>query len=313
MLSRVSNSLYWMSRNIERAENTARLISVRLIGSIEHKENHWDELISIIGANEDFEERYDRYDAKSVMDFMSFSSDNPNSILNCVKLAREDARAIREIIPQELWEMINAFYWEVKQYKYENWSVETIDDFYQMIIRQSALFQGMVEATLSFDEAYLFIKMAKFIERAEKTSRILNIFYYRSENVEHNDPSLYRHWFAVLQSVSGHEAYLKKHHPFITGERVIEFLLFDDAFPRSIKYCVEQVYQVFQELENGKIEHYSEDLHELIAKMRHNFKSRSVVDVITEDIHEFLQEFQSNCFQLGRLINKTYYLGEVGV
>ncbi|MCF6410958.1 alpha-E domain-containing protein [Pseudalkalibacillus salsuginis] len=313
MLSRVSNSLYWMSRNIERAENTARLISVRLIGSIEHKENHWDELISISGANEDFEKRYDKYDARSVMDFMSFSSDNPNSILNCVKLAREDARAIREIIPQELWEMMNSFYWEVKQYKYENWTVDSIDDFYQMIIRQSALFQGMVEATLSFDEAYLFIKMAKFIERAEKTSRILNIYYYRSEDPEHNDPSLYRHWFAVLQSVSGHEAYLKKHHPFITGERVIEFLLFDEAFPRSINYCLEQVYNVFQELENGKIEHYSEDLHQLIGEMRLDFKTMSVIDVITEDIHQFLQRFQSNCSQLGRLINKTYYLGEVGV
>ncbi|WP_257348129.1 alpha-E domain-containing protein [Pseudalkalibacillus decolorationis] len=313
MLSRVSNSLYWMSRNIERAENTARLISVRLIGSIEHEENHWDELISIIGGNEAFEKKFDRYDAKSVMDFMSFSSSNPNSILHCIKLAREDARAIREIIPQELWEMINSFYWDVRQFKQENWSIDTIDHFYQMIIRQSALFQGMVEATLSFDEAYLFIKMAKFIERAEKTSRILNIYYYRSEDPDHNDPSLYRHWFAVLQSVSGHEAYLKRHRPFISGERVIEFLLFDDAFPRSIQYCIDQVYSVFQELENGKIEHYSEDLHQLIALMRNRFHEMTVVDALTEDLHQFLQRFQQDCFKLGRLINKTYYLGEVYV
>ncbi|WLD93132.1 alpha-E domain-containing protein [Alkalihalobacillus sp. AL-G] len=313
MLSRVSNSLYWMSRNIERAENTARLISVRLIGSIEHEENHWDELISISGANDVFEEHFERYDAHSVMDFMSFSTHNPNSILNCIKLAREDARAIREIIPQEFWEMINTFYWDVRQYKQENWNVDTIDHFYQMIIRQSALFQGMVEATLSFDEAYLFIKMAKFIERSEKTARILNIYYYRSEDPDHNDPSLYRHWYAVLQSVSGHEAFLKKHRPFINGERVIEFLLFDDAFPRSIQYCLDQVYDVFQELENGKIEHYSAELNQLIAHMRNRFREITLVEVLTEDIHQFLQDFQQDCFKLGRLINKTYYLGEIKV
>lgn len=318
MLSRVADSLYWMSRNVERAENNTRLIDVKWISMLENFDperkdgQNWEEIIQINGYQDLYRENYMEGGSGSAIDFLAFSDFNPNSILNCIHISRENARAIREIIPQELWELINSFYWDIKQTSDTVLKKENIADFFDRVKDQSLRFQGMIEATMPRDEAYLFIRMGKLLERAEKTARILDVYYHKSPGAQYNQEIIdYHHWWAVLQSVSGHEAFLKKYRPFIRGEKVVSFLISDTSFPRSIGFCINKVMEAFLELEKGEVKHYSKELYEELHLLQNNLLNLTTEQVTYEGVHEFLNRVQSRCDRIGRLIIQTYYLGEL--
>ncbi|HET7577889.1 MAG TPA: alpha-E domain-containing protein [Bacillales bacterium] len=318
MLSRVADSLFWLSRNVERAENNTRLIDVKWISMLEnfdpdHKgDQSWDEIIQITGHQHIFYEHHPEMNSRSVIDFLVFSDLNPNSILNCIQISRENARAIREIIPQELWELINSFYWDIKETSDLAIKKDSITDFFERVKDQSLRLQGTIEATMPRDEAYLFIQMGKLLERAEKTARILDVYYHRTPGAQFNREIVdYHHWWAVLQSVSGHEAFLKKHRPFIRGKKVVEFLVKDSAFPRSIRFCIDQVMAAFMEHEKGEINAYSRELYDELNRLREDLHEMSMDQVLDMGLHHFLTQIQSRCHQIGRLVIQTYYLGEL--
>jgi uncharacterized alpha-E superfamily protein len=318
MLSKVADSLYWMSRNVERAENIARLISVNLISNLENfdpeAENHhnWKEIIRINSDLSLFDKYYSEYDKRSAIDFLSFSTLNHNSILYCIELARENAKGVREIIPSEMWEMINSFYWNIKDYVNKGWEPDNITSFLSMIKDESFLFQGIMSATNSRGDAYSFMNLGKYIERLEKMTRILDVYYYKQLNTRFNKEVVnYHHWISVLQSVSGYEPYLRKYRSFISPERVAEFLLFDEDFPRSIHFCISRLMEAFMNLQHGQIESYAKDLNIAIGKLESNLKYTSIEEVLEQGVHQYVQNLQAQCYDIGLKINKTYYLGEL--
>lgn len=320
MLSRVADSLYWLSRNVERAENNARLIAVKLTSRLENanptEENNqnWYELIEIGGYEEIFDENYDRCDDRSVVDFLMFSLKNPNSILNAITVARENARAVREIIPNELWECINSFYLKLKSYSKSSWAMDEVNDFCETVKKESLFFQGIVEATMPQGDAYLFMEMGKHLERAEKTARILDVFYHKDlDQYQNKEIVEYHHWWSVLQSVSGHEAYIKMYRPLIKAKDVAEFFILNIDFPRSMIYCIQKVRNAFVALEEGEVEHYSEALANELKYLANDLIDFTIEEVLYQDAQAFLQSFQRRCSTVGHYITRTYYLGEVAI
>ena len=185
MLSRVAHSLYWMSRYIERAENIARLLEVNLQFSIDfrgyddaHLREHWGSILASSGDLETFEKRYEVADSRSVTEFFAFDLKNENSILSCVFAARENARMIRDQISVEMWETINELYLFLKSRSTADVWAAGPYEFFQDIKRNSHLFQGLTDSTYSRSEGWEFIQFGKFVERAHKTTRILDVKYH---------------------------------------------------------------------------------------------------------------------------------------
>jgi uncharacterized alpha-E superfamily protein len=242
MLSRVANSIYWLSRYTERAENVARFIDVNLqmILDLPHgSREQWDPLVIITGDDEAFAARYEGPSRDNVIRFLTFDSANPNSIISCLRAARENARTVREAISSEMWEQINTCYLMVNAAAGDRSLMELPYQFFHEVKKASQLFDGITDATMLHDEGWHFYRMGRFLERADKTSRLLDVKYFILL------PSLADvgttlddiQWAAVLRSASAFEMY-RKRYGHILPERIVDFLLLDDEFPRSVDYCL---------------------------------------------------------------------------
>ena len=244
MLSRVANSIYWMCRYIERAENVARFISVNLNLLLDmpmEKGSHWEPLVTTTGDRAMFEKKYTEYDKESVIRFLTFDRDYPNAIVSCLSAARENGRSIREIISSEMWEHLNNFYIELADKGSPASALADPHLFFKIIQMRSHLFTGLMDCTMSHGEAWNFARMGMMIERADKTSRILDVKYFmllpKADLV--NTPFDNIQWSAVLKSASALEMFRKRYHQ-VTPRRVADFLIFDTQFPRSIHHCVDK-------------------------------------------------------------------------
>ncbi|WP_416147866.1 alpha-E domain-containing protein [Salipaludibacillus sp. HK11] len=315
MLSRVAEGVYWMARNMERAENNARVLEARLIHALEVSNSEavadtdWESVVEICSSYEEYSEVYDDLLPETVAHFVSFDKANINSIVNCIEYARNNARSVREIIPQELWEILNDAYLTINNQNYSYWSMKKIYAFLQSIKTLSFTVQGAIESSMLREEAYTFLKIGKWLERAEKTARILNVV---CEITKGEDEAIqedhYYYWLSALQFVNGHDAYLKKYPPTMESRKVLHFLISYHQFPRSIEYCIDHVREAVKELEGGKVSHYSEDLFDTLDYMSNEFTKIKFQQMSSEEIGPFLDRFQNDCNRIGYVFSKTYYL-----
>jgi uncharacterized alpha-E superfamily protein len=239
MLSRVAESVFWMARYIERVENIARFVEVNQHLTVdlgEEQANQWQPLVYTTGDYEQFEPRYGQPTRENVLRFLTFDRENPNSILCCLQRARENARIVREVISAAVWEELNIFYLMVRD---AAGGGEVPDDFYYRVKRASHLLVGVADATMSHGEAWHFSRLGRLLERADKTSRILDVKYFiLLPNVSDVGTSLdIVQWSALLKSTSALEVY-RRLHGRIVPLRVAEFLVLDHDFPRSMRFCV---------------------------------------------------------------------------
>ncbi|WP_236634883.1 alpha-E domain-containing protein [Alteribacter lacisalsi] len=318
MLSRVADSLYWMARNIERAENNSRVLSARLINMLEASdsdaiaERDWEEVIEICSSFADYEKEYSTFHPDTIVQYLAFQENNLNSLSNCISNARYNAKSTREIIPHELWECLNECYWNSIDVDRQYWNLKEVDQLLRQIKLASFTSQGVIESSMMRDETYAFIQIGKWLERAEKTARILNVMCEKSMREAENDNAdhHYYYWLAALQFVNGHDAYLKKNPPAITARSVLQFLISDPTFPRSISYCVNHVWDTVKEIEGGKVSHYSEELFDALERVKIEFDDVIINDLKMEELGEFLDQFQNYCNEIGAIFSKTYYLVE---
>ena len=181
MLSRVADSIYWMSRYVERAENVARFVDVNLnlmLDAPSGADQQWSPLVNTTGDHADFEKRYGQATQQNVIGFLTFDRDNPNSMISCLRSARENARSVREIISSEMWLQLNQFYLMVNEAASSGKGVESPHDFYSQVKLSSQLFTGVTDATMTHGEAWHFCRLGRKLERADKTSRILDVKYF---------------------------------------------------------------------------------------------------------------------------------------
>jgi uncharacterized alpha-E superfamily protein len=246
MLSRVANSLYWMSRYIERAENMTRVLAVNYYTLLDARridlESGWQPLIAMTGDEPGFERHYDSYSAPNVLDYVLWNRENPSAVTWCVSLARENARSVREQISKEMWEYLNRLYFTVKE---ANRSAIARDplEFYSQIRDGSHAFQGITNETMTHGEAYQFIQLGKHLERADKTTRIVG-FHNRVARLsgDHGDDDPLR-LMAMLKSCSAFEPFRKAYASRMRTASAIEYLLVDREFPRAVAYCVNRSLQ----------------------------------------------------------------------
>lgn len=310
MLSRVANSLYWMNRYVERAENYARFISVNfnlVLDMPPSEQAQWEPLLFASGDHPLFRQYFEEAHRDQVLQFMTFDTRNPNSILSCLHRARENARSIREIISKEMWEHLNQFYLAVKkdaandQRKADDWL-----DFYNQVKMGSQLFFGIIDSTITRNEGWHFGRLGRFLERADKTSRFIDVKYFillpRPAAVGSNLDLL--QWSALLKSVSAFNMYRQAYRA-IEPAKIVEFLILHRTFPRSIYYCLEQAERSLWVIAGGP--HRDNRAVKALGKLRSGLEYLEVSDIFKAGLHEYLDDFQRRNNQVDNAIFEEYF------
>ncbi|WP_129140346.1 alpha-E domain-containing protein [Modicisalibacter coralii] len=244
MLSRVAENLYWMARYLERAEDTARLVSVNthLLLDLPHQTAlGWSTLIDITGSDATFAELYDRRNEKNVVHFLCLERENPGSILSSLAGARENLRTTRDVVSREIWEQINEMYLEVRDQAENALAPRRRDAFLKRLVRGCQTLTGLIEGTLSHSAARTFIEIGRHLERADMTTRIVDV---RSGNLLPKGPEELRpfehlQWMSVLKSLTAYQMYRQQIRLRVRGPDVLRFLLQDQHFPRAVARTLE--------------------------------------------------------------------------
>ena len=311
MLSRVANSIYWIGRYIERAENLARFIDVTLNLLLDDPDDlvpQWEPLVRTTGDDAFFRERYGPATRDNVICFLTFDVEYANSILSVLASARENARTVREAIPSESWEQLNEFYLFVRNASNGDDAVNTPSEFFAEVKRQSHLFSGVTDATMSHGVGWHFLNLARLLERADKTSRILDVKYFTLlPNIQDVGTTTdYLQWSAVLRSVSGFEMYRKLHHA-ITIKRVVEFLILNREFPRSIQYCVANAGRSLHGITGTAEGSFRNDPEQQLGRLNSELAYRDVESILEQGMHEFIDALQRQLNQLDVALAETFF------
>ena len=292
---------------MERAENLARFMDVALHVSLDHTTaEHWEPLVRATGDDEYFVKKYGEYSSENVRQFLTFDEDYSSSILNCLCHARENARTVREAISSEAWETLNEYYLFLQREAQKRITFANAE-LYAEVKKQSHLFSGIFDSTMSRDKGWYFANIGRFLERADKTSRILDVKYFtllpKVTSVGTTVDDLL--WSAVLRSVSGFEMYRKRYHT-LTIERIIEFLVLDARFPRAILYCLKTAAGSLSRVGGPEDPADNEALvkvNQLVVRLTEH-TPRTVID---RGMHEFIDALQVRINELGAAISHTYF------
>ncbi len=313
MLSRVANSIYWMNRYMERVENYARFVGVNFNMALDlppDVDEQWEPLLTATADHFLFYEYFEKPTREDVIYFMTFDKRNPNSIVSCLYEARENARTIRETISKEMWESINGFYLFLRETSPSNFrNLDLMQEFFGEIKRRCQLFHGVVDSTITRNEAWHFGQLGRHIERGDKSSRFLDVKYFtllQDSGATGSTLDLMM-WTAVLKSVSAYNMY-RQTHADLTPMNIVEFLILDKLFPRSIAYCVRQaelsLYAVAGTIPGQSFSNPSE---KAISKLRCEIEFTEIEDIFKTGLHQYLDHFQRLNNEVDNTIFDMYF------
>ncbi len=311
MLSRVADSIFWMSRYIERAENVARFVDVNLHLNLDvgnDSGNQWAPLIFTTGDHEHFEERFGQPTQQSVIQFLTFDEENPNSILSCLRTARENARTVRDMISSAMWEELNKFYLMVRSERAGQQALDSPYDFFNQIKLASHLLQGVTDGTMSHGEPWHFARMGCLLERADKTSRILDVKYFvlLPSVAEVGTPLDTIQWSALLESASALEMY-RKRFGRIAPKHVAEFLMLDREFPRAMYFCLLKAEESLLAITGSRHGTFRTPAEQQVGRLRAELDYAHIEEIINSGLHEFIDSFQSKLNSVGEAISETFF------
>lgn len=359
MLSRIAESLYWIGRYVERAEDTARITDVNLHHTLEmgasadaqaRRHRHWEALITIVGDASHFFARHDEANEDTVPPYLTFDSDNPHAIIACVAAARENARTLRHQLSSEMWESLNRFYLELRRLREGGTAAlgaENAHLFYRSVREFSHLFQGITDSTMPREEGWYFLQAGKFLERAEKTARALDVKYHllvadvapaapvlgpgftaaaAELALADGVPGDWHQWIAVLRSLSAYEAYHKLYRSGVRPRAVIEMLTLSPVFPRSIRFAIDQVSGALARIESvserttdaygGSVvipesPSTMNDAERAVGRLNSLLTYQQVEDIFAAGLHDYLLDLQHQCYRIGEQIQTQYFSNHV--
>ncbi|MGH8677033.1 MAG: alpha-E domain-containing protein [Burkholderiales bacterium] len=310
MLSRTASNLYWMARYVERAENTARILDVSYRMSLMPRgtvtlDQEWVAPLNITGMLYPFSGRYATVNAKDVTYFMALDPNNPGSIISCARAARENARAVRGKITSEMWEVLNSTWLELQQVNEDRLVANGALSFFDWVKDRSHMFRGVTVGTALRDEAFYFNRLGTFFERADNTTRILDVKYHILL------PSLqdvggavdYYQWAAVLRSVSAFESYRRVYRDVITPLKVAELLILRQDMPRSLHACMDEAYEILQQLPTGASREALRRAGELHAQLHFG----RIDAIFQSGLHEYLTDLLHRLNELGNEVNRCFF------
>jgi len=316
MLSRVAHSLYWMARYIERAENIARIVDVNLqllldLRDLDEKRlaEYWQPIVQATGDETAFFKLHAKPTGQAVSEFLVFQIENPNSIVQCIYQARENARMVRDQLTLELWEELNRLYLFVRSPLARKVWERSASEFFQEIKAGSLHLIGIINATLVHDEGWRFVQVGQFLERADKTTRILDVRYQTlpERGVPGAiNPTVALEWSAVLRSCSAWDAYRSMHSADVHPKLVAEFLLLSDDFPRSVRFCVTELNRALRRISGVAEGHFCNDAEKLTGRLLAELQFSAIVEIFDHSLHQYLDETQLKLNQIGDALFRAY-------
>jgi len=312
MLSRVADSLYWINRYVERAENISRFVEVSEAMALDcppGSAEPWLPLIDASGDRELFDRLYPAARPDDVVSFLVRERENPSSVVNCIDFARENARQIREIITTEMWEQINSIYWTLQENEF--WEQPPQEQLRE-IRRACQLFYGITDATLSRDLSWQFSRLGRLLERADKTTRILDVKYFlllpSAEDVGGVLDEL--QWIALLRTAGAYQMFRQSQHA-IAPEAVASFLLLDPIFPRSVRYCLERLNDTLGIIRSSAVPGPPDDLECLAGLTLARWSYTRIPELIEGGLHEAIDALRRDLNRLHDLIERRYFIAPV--
>jgi uncharacterized alpha-E superfamily protein len=313
MLSRTADHLFWMNRYTERAENTSRLLDVNyqtslLPQSTAAAQAGWQGLLSISELLPAYKEKHGDIRAKEVMDFMVKDETNPSSILSCLSAARENARAVRGTLTTEVWETQNQTWLEVKRMVKAGDFEADPSQFFEWVKFRSHLSRGVTVGTMLMDEAFHFMRLGTFLERADNTARLVDVKFhavesdfYGTANGKEQEYDFY-HWSAILRSVSGFEVYRKVYRDVIRPERVADLLILRPDMPRSLHASLNEVVANLKMVANDQ----SGETQRRAGKLRAELQYGRIDEILATGLHAYLTQFLDRINDLGAHISRDF-------
>ncbi len=308
MLSRTADHLFWMARYTERAENTARMLDVNiqtqlLPQSIEAAEQSWRAVLGISELLPTFDEKYGILSRKDVLDFMVCDPMNPSSIVSCLTSARENARAVRGTLTTEVWETQNTTWLDMAGLLKDGILERDPSEFFEWVKHRSHLSRGVTIGTMLKDEAFYFIRLGTFLERADNTARLLDVKFHGADGEQFDASEMdYYHWAAVLRSVSAFETYRKTYRDVITPERVAELLILRGEMPRSLMACMTEVVNNLAQVHND----VSRETERFAGRLHAGLRFNSIDDIMRRGLHDYLTEFLEQVYALGNRVSHDF-------
>ena len=309
MLSRTADHLYWMARYIERAENMARVLDVTYSMSLvpnaaQSEAALWLPALEISGNVDAYKDDNDEVNAKNVIYYLAMDADNPSSIYNTLRNARENARAVRVAMTSETWENINALWLEFSQFIGQDLATTGLREFCDWVKARSHLFRGVCFGTMLRDDAFCFVRLGTFIERADNTARLLDVKYHLLLPIDEEIGGAvdYYEWSAVLRSVSAFQAYQKIFSDTIVPWRVAELLVLRRDMPRSLHACLDEISPILEQLSGNRHTECRRLAGELHSRLRYG----KMQTIFQQGLHEFLSDFIDSNNVLGAEIQRAF-------
>jgi len=305
MLSSVAERLYWMARYLERTEDVARLTQAytHLIMDIpEGSEPGWEILVQILDATPTFGQHHRVYNEQNVLKFLIADSDNPGSIRSSIKSARENVRTTRDVLPGEAWEQVNELYLYAEEHAEKSFGRRNRHAFLDQIISRCQMINGLVLSTLCRDHAYRFIKLGHLLERADMTTRVIDVGAgaLLGDERHHSavDPLI---WASILKSLSAMGTYRRTIGPLVEADTVVDFVFREPTLPRSVRFCLNGIRQELTPLKNHK------SALTVLDRSRRSLSRFNPDSASREQLHAFIDKFQANLIELGVTINDTWF------
>lgn len=300
-----------MHRYIERAENIARFVDANLnltLDLLPGSQEQWEPLVLTLGELPLFNSRYDEPSRANVIEFLTFDGENPSSILSCLRMARENARGVRDAISSEMWEQVNTFYLFVAAGSHQDLATGDTHTFFNWIKTQSHLFRGVTDDTMSRGEGWHFGQLGRNIERADKTCRLLDVKYFilLPSVTEVGSPFDALQWKALLKSASAFEMF-RKRHGRINPDRVAEFLILDRDFPRAICHCLTGAQDSLHAVAGSRVGTFDNPAEQHLGLLCSQLNFTRIEEIISFGLHEFLNNIQAQLNLIGGAIFDNFF------
>jgi uncharacterized alpha-E superfamily protein len=314
MLSRTADSLYWLARYMERAENIARIVMVghrmaSMARSLDNPGNEWHSTLMAAGCEPAFFAKHGEATAPLVVDYLVRDADNPSSIFSCLETARRNARAVRTALTVDMWDALNETWYQARSGARFAAAAGNLPELLEWVKERSLLFNGAYSNTMLRNDAYYFTRLGTFVERGDNTARILDVKYHvlmpRHEGV--GGALDYYHWQSILRSVSALRSYHWVYHDRLKPWLVAEFLILRPEMPRSLLSCYDQIIRTLEmlaEAYGGK----RGECHRIAGELHARLRFGRIQDIFQSGLHEFLTDFIDRSVTLGDAISALYLM-----
>lgn len=310
LLARYADCIFWLARYVERAENLARILDVNETFSRDSRGGqNWRSIVQLNSDEERFFASHDAAASHNVVNFYVIDGDNPTSIVSTIRYARENARTLRPLISTEMWVQLNVFYNRLAELSAEDLAPGNLAALFAMIKEACQTHTGITEGTFFRDQGWYFYQIGRYIERADQTTRLLDIKYHLllPSPSDVGSPVDVSQWNALLRSAAGYHAYRRLHAASTTPARVAGFMLLNNAFPRSVHHCVREVGRLLGEVKSHHALRNGNDAAEELDRLQAVLGTFEISTILASGLHEFLDSIQRQLMAVTRELSIAFF------